>query len=256
MKNSLIHRAAAAALRRAGHDTKPAAAKQVLNAGSRAARAVVLLLACALVPVAFGAPSAPEILANARQQVARQQAELSGQLRENDRIIPFRLTQTGPVIRYTFSDPPEALQVRLGDSGAQLEEITDAGVDKVAGREFTQNVRGTAITYEDLALRFIYWTNARVVGDDYINTRRVWKLELQPNGRDSMYSRVFLWCEQQSGALMRMEGFDWNGKLVKRFEVVSVQEIEGRLFLKQMRIEQIRPDTGKVQARTYLDIKK
>ena len=55
---------------------------------------------------------------------------------------------------------------------------------------------------------------------------------------------------------MRMEGYDWNGKLVRRFEVVSVQKIEGRFFLKQMRIEAIQPETGKVQARTYLEIKK
>ena len=58
------------------------------------------------------------------------------------------------------------------------------------------------------------------------------------------------------GALMRMEGYDWNGQLAKRFEVVSAQKIEGRWFLKQMRIEEIQPGTGKVQARTYLEIKK
>jgi hypothetical protein len=53
-----------------------------------------------------------------------------------------------------------------------------------------------------------------------------------------------------------MEGYDWSGRLAKRFEVVSVQKIEGRYFLKQMRIESIQPDTGKVQSRTYLEIKK
>lgn len=170
-------------------------------------------------------------------------------------LVPFRLTQNGPVIRYSFSNPDEALQLRLGESGPQLEEITAGGVDRIAGAEFEQKVRGTAITYEDLALKFIYWPNARVVGEDYINTRRVWKLELQPPGRASQYSRVFLWCEQQSGALMRMQGFDWQGKVAKRFEVVSVQKIEGRYFLKQMRIEALQPETGKVLTRTYLEIK-
>ena len=202
------------------------------------------------------APSAPEILASAREQVARQQVEVQGQLRENDTIVPFRLTQNGPVIRYSFTNPEEALQLRLGDSGSQLEEITREGVDKIAGREFEQEVRGTAITYEDLALKFVYWPNARVVGEDSIHTRRVWKLELQPPNRESQYSRVFLWCEQQSGALMRMHGFDRNGRVVKRFEVVSVQKIEGRYFLKQMRIESLQPETGKVLARTYLEIMK
>jgi len=56
--------------------------------------------------------------------------------------------------------------------------------------------------------------------------------------------------------LMRMDGYDWNAKLSKRFEVVSAQKIEGRWFLKQMRIEEMDPSTGKVQARTYLEIKK
>ena len=205
---------------------------------------------------ASAAPTAQEILVSARAQIAQQQTELEGQLRENDLIVPFRLTQSGPIIRYTFSNPDEALQLRLGDAGSQLEEITREGVDKIAGAEFNQKVRGTAITYEDLALKFIYWPKAQVLGDDYINTRRVWKLELLPPGRDSQYSRVFLWCEQESGALMRIQGFDWNGKAVKRFEVVSVQKIEGRYVLKQMRIEALQPETGKVQTRTYLEIKK
>ena len=220
-------------------------------------RALLLFLSLTLaLASAAAAPTAQEILASARQQVARQQVELAGQLRENATIVPFRLVQNGPVIRYTFSNPDTALQLRLGDNDSRLEEITSEGVERVTGVEFNQKVRGTAITYEDLALKFIYWPNARVLGEDYINTRRVWKLELRPPGRQSQYSRVFLWCEQQSGALMRMEGFDWNDRLVRRFEVVSVQQIEGRYFLKQMRIEALQPETGKVQVRTYLEIKK
>jgi len=53
-----------------------------------------------------------------------------------------------------------------------------------------------------------------------------------------------------------MEGSDWNGRLAKRFEVISGQKIEGRWFLKQMRIEEMQPGTTKVQSRTYLEIKK
>ena len=55
---------------------------------------------------------------------------------------------------------------------------------------------------------------------------------------------------------MRMEGYDWRGQLAKRFEVISAQKIEGRWFLKQMRIEEFVPGTGKVQTRTYLEINK
>ncbi len=201
-------------------------------------------------------PAAQDVLALVRMQQARQDLELRGQLRENASVVPFRLTQSGPVIRYSFTNPDEALQLRLGEKDSRLEEITGDAIEKISGPDFEQKVRGTAVTYEDLALRFLYWPTARVLGDDYINTRRVWKLELLPPGRQSQYSKVFLWCEQQSGAFLRMEGFDWNGKLAKRFEVVSVQQIEGRYFLKQMRIEEMAPDTGKVRSRTYLEINK
>ncbi|PYL14294.1 MAG: hypothetical protein DMF46_09155, partial [Verrucomicrobia bacterium] len=70
------------------------------------------------------------------------------------------------------------------------------------------------------------------------------------------YSNVLLWIDKTSGALMRLEGYDWNGQLAKRFEVVSAQKIDNRWFLKQMRIEELHPGTNKVQSRTYLEIKK
>jgi hypothetical protein len=251
MKKSLIHRAAASR-KPGGHDTKQVLVKQAIN---RVGLMLVLLLALHA-PLAFAAPSAKEILASVRMQQSSQQIDLQGQLRENATVVPFRLMQTGGVIRYSFTNPDEALQLRLGESGSRLEEITREGVDNVAGAEWEQKVRGTAITYEDLALKFLYWPDAKVIGEDYIHTRRVWKIELTAPSRQSHYSKVFLWVQQEGGALMRLEGFDWNGKLAKRFEVVSAQKIEGRWFLKQMRIEELQPNTGKVQTRTYLEIKK
>jgi len=201
-------------------------------------------------------PSAKEILTSVRLQQSQQQIDLQGQLRENEKVIPFHLIQTGPLIRYEFSNPNEALQLRLGENDSRLEEVTRSGVEKVAPAEFDQKVRDTSITYEDLALKFLYWQNARVTGDDTIRTRNCWKLELKAPSRQSQYSNVFLWVDKEGGALMRMEGYDWNGRLAKRFEVISAQKIEGRWFLKQMRIEEMSPATGKVQARTYLEIKK
>jgi hypothetical protein len=231
---------------------------QLFNA-STTMRRLIPLLAFTLSSSALGAsapPSAREILASVRLQQAGQQIDLQGQLRENEKVFPFHLTQTGPVIRYTFSNPNETLQLRLGEDDSRLEEVTRAGVEKVAPAQFDQKVRGTGVTYEDLALKFLYWQNARVTGEDSIRTRKCWKLELKAPSRQSQYANIFLWVDKSGGALMRMEGYDSNGQLAKRFEVVSAQKIEGRWFLKQMRIEEIQPGTGKVQTRTYLEIKK
>jgi hypothetical protein len=216
-----------------------------------------LLATAAVASSNFAAPPpAKEILESVRLRQAQQQMELQGQLREGPTIVPFRLTQIGPVIRYSFSNPDEALQLRLGDNDSHLEEVTREGVEKVTPAQFDHKVRGTALTYEDLSLKFLYWPNARVTGENSISLRNCWKLELKAPNRQSQYSNVWLWVDKEGGALMKLEGYDWNGKLAKRFTVVSGQKIEDRWFLKEMRIEEFDPATGKQRARTYLEIKK
>jgi hypothetical protein len=201
-------------------------------------------------------PAATDVLESVRVRQAEQDLELEGEIREGPTVVPFRLTQTGPVIRYSFSKPDEALQLRLGDNDSRLEEVSQSGVEKVAPAQFDHKVRGTSVTYEDLALRFLYWQNGRVTGENEIRTVNCWKLEMKAPSRQSQYSNVWLWVGKENGALMKMEAYDWNAKIAKRFEVVSGQKIEGRWFLKEMRIEEIDPGTGKVKTRTYLDIKK
>lgn len=216
----------------------------------------VLLFLLASTATAAPFPEAKEVLASVRLRQSQQELELQGELREGPTIVPFRLTQTGPVVRYTFSNPDQALQLRLGESDSRLEEVTREGVEKIAPAQFDRKVRGTSVTYEDLALKFLYWETGRVTGENEIRTVNCWKLEMKAPSRQSQYSNVWLWVGKENGALMKMEAYDWNAKLSKRFEVVSGQKIEGRWFLKEMRIEEMDPATGKVKTRTYLDIKK
>ena len=212
-----------------------------------------------LMPLSAGAqspPSAKDILASVRMMESRQQIDLQGQLRQDNNVVPFHLVQNGPLIRYSFANPDEVLQLRLGEKGSRLDLVTDNGTEQFAASKLEQKIRGTGVTYEDLAFKFLYWPAARVLGEENVRTRNCWKLQLRAPSRESQYSNVLLWIDKASGALMRMEGYDWNAQLAKRFEVVSAQKIEGRWFLKQMRIEELQPGTNRVQSRTYLEIKR
>jgi hypothetical protein len=202
------------------------------------------------------APSAKEILSSVRMQQSQQQIDLQGQLGQNQVAITFHLIQSGPIVRYIFSNPDEALQLQLNENDSRLDQISGKGIEKITPAQFDQKIRGTEVTYEDLALKFLYWPNANIIGQENIRSRNCWKLQLRPPSRQSQYSSVLLWIDKASGALMRMEGYDGNGQLAKRFEVVSAQKIDNRWFLKQMRIEQLQPGTNHVQSRTYLEIKK
>src|ERR1043166_9955202 len=212
-------------------------------------------LACACLS-AEALPSAKDILDSVRMLESRQQIDLQGQLRQEDTAIPFRLMQNGPLIQYAFTNPDETLQLRLGENSSRLELESDAGTEKVGTSKFQEKIRGTIVTYGDLAFKFLYWPTARVLGEENVRTRKCWKLQLRAPSKDSPYSNVLLWVDKASAALMRMEGYDWDAKLIKRFEVVSAQKIESRWFLKQMRVEQFQPGTNHIQARAYLEIKR
>jgi len=217
---------------------------------------VISLTLAALSLFAEPAPSAKDILASVRMMESRQQIDLQGQLRQNDLVVPFHLLQNGPLIRYSFVNPDEVLQLRLGENSSRLDLVTEDGTEQFAASKLKQEIRGSSVTYEDLAFKFLYWPTARVLGEENVRTRNCWKLQLRAPSRESQYSNVLLWIDKASGALMRMEGYDWNAQLAKRFEVVSAQKIEGRWFLKQMRIEELQPGTNHVQSRTYLEIKR
>src|SRR3954463_11429753 len=105
---------------------------------------VICLTAWAVTAFAAAFPEAKDVLESVRMRQAQQELELQGELREGPTVIPFRLTQSGPVIRYTFSKPDEALQLRLGDNDSRLEEVTNSGVEKVAPAQFDHKVRGTS----------------------------------------------------------------------------------------------------------------
>jgi Outer membrane lipoprotein-sorting protein len=252
MKKRFVHGAAAGWAVR--HDKKRSGAKQVLN------RLLLLLVLVTSIPLtnveADPTPTAQEILDQVRLQQSQQQLDLQGQLRSDATVIPFRITQTGPVIRYTFASPPEVLQLRLGEKSSNLDLVLENSTKKFAASRLDDKIGGTAVTYGDLALKFLYWPRTEILGEEIIRTRACWKLRLQPPSRDAQYSNVLLWVDKESGALMRIEAYDWQGRIIKRFEVVSAQKIEGRWFLKQMRIEELQPGTNIALARSYLEIKK
>ena len=217
-------------------------------------KTILLYFALVLTVSAEPAPSAKEIIESVRMRQTQQQIDLNGQLRQNDVVVPFHLVQSGPVVRYIFSNPDESLQLQLGENDSRLDEISSDGVKKVA--QFDRKIRGTDVTYEDISLKFIYWPDVDLQGADTVRTRKCWKLRLHAPSHESQYSSVILWIDKASGALMRMEGYDWKGELAKRFEVISAQKIDNRWFLKQMRIEALDPGANKVRSRTYLEIKR
>jgi Outer membrane lipoprotein-sorting protein len=204
-------------------------------------------------PAARADEQAAEILSGIR--LADISRELDGRLRKQDgTIIPFRLRAGGDELIFSFTDPTEVLKLTLNDSGSNLTLQTGDRERSISGTRLNDSVRGTDITYQDLALRCLYWKNSRIEGEQTVRTFSCWMILLQQNNPNIAYASVRVWVAKQSGAMLRAEAFDAQSRLVKKFEVISGQKIEGKWFLKQMRIERYDPATGNLASRTYLEI--
>lgn len=215
----------------------------------------VLLGLLVATPLCLGEDAAPDphaILKSVRLSQAAQERTLRGSLRTGGKTIPFRLVSSPGVVRYEFSDPAEVLQLRFGPKDSRLEEITKGATEKITPAHFDARVRDTGISYEDLSMHFLYWQNAAIEGEQTMVLQKCWIVRVEPDSRgSSQYSKVLLWIGKNSGALMQAEAYDANGKVARRFKVISGQKTdEGFWILKEMRIESMIGGAEK----TYLEI--
>lgn len=215
---------------------------------------VAVLTALSFSAVAEDAPPpAHELLRAVRIAQSSQEWKFAGRLRVGSKKILFQLTMEDGAIKYVFSESGDSLTLKLGEKSSTLEETKGGKTGRVTPAKYDAMVQGTDISYEDLALRFLYWRDARVTGSEMIAANRCWKVEVHPAPRESQYARVMLWIGKEDGALMKAESFDASGIWVRRFTVTQVMKREGFWMLKQMRIESARGRTADPQP-TYLEI--
>jgi hypothetical protein len=219
--------------------------------------ALLVLLVSPFARAAETVPSARAILESVREAQTAQQQTVIGRLRTGGKSIPFRLIANQGTLRWEFTEPKQTIQLRLLESDSRLEEITGGATKRVSAARFDDKVRRSDITYEDLAMKFLYWPKATIDGEQTMILRKCWIIRVEPPAKsDSQYSRAMLWIDKETGALMQAEAFGPDGKIARRFKVISPQKIDGVWLLKQMRIEGMEATrTGPAdRTPTYLEV--
>jgi hypothetical protein len=204
-------------------------------------------------------PTAEEVMRLVRLSYALQDHKLSGSLRDDDsgRSEPFVLTMTQQIIRFRFENPAQIVHLDLTTSPPSLRETKPGAVEPIALNRYSELVRGFQMNYEDLSLRFIEWPNPKILGVDGIGGgQKAWKVRVtSPDGRGP-YGTVDMWVHQGSGGMAKMEGWDKQGNLVRRFQIRSVQKVGDAHIPKEMRIETFENNGAKVVSRTYMRFEK
>lgn len=207
-----------------------------------------------------GPKTADEILRVVRLSYAIQDSKMRGQLRDSESgaVEPMELTMSKQVIRFRFTNPPaEIVHLDLTTVPATLWQVKAGGSSQVPLRDAGKSVRNMDLNYEDLSLRFLYWKDAKLLGEERVSTVKCWKLRVTAPDRSGPYGVVDLWVHKESGGIAKMEAWNVLAKqVVKRFQVTKVQKVDKATVLKEMRIESFNPLNGEKKGTTYMTMEK
>ena len=203
-------------------------------------------------------PTGDDVLQLVRMSQALQDLNrLQGRLRvsESGKKIPMELSMSNNVIRFLLREPNEIINLDLKANGTTLSRVIAGGKIEMPMTLYADRVRDTDINYEDLSMRFLYWPNAQIKGEETVNHLKCWiVLAVNPDGRGP-YATVLVWVSKSSGALMRMQAYDAKANILKRFEVTKGQKYEktGAYILKTMKVEAF-DERKKVKGTTFMEI--
>ena len=199
--------------------------------------------------------TAEEILRIVRLSYALQNHKMNGQLRDDatGRVEPLTLTMEDQVMRFLFKNPPkEIVHLDLNTTPATLYQVREGSSGQVVKDQLDDRVRGMDFNYEDLSLRFLYWPRPQLKGETRVSAQKCWIVRVTNPGKDGPYYVVDIYVHQGSGGAAKMEAYDRNSKVVKRYQVTKVQKVDNATVLKELKIESINPFNGEVKGRTYM----
>ena len=202
--------------------------------------------------------AAEKIVNGVRQATTLQQNDLNGTLRKKGKRTPIGLFLRGKNIQFQYQKDKKwtVFHMRLNQKDFNLFEIINGKNVALPPNKLGQPILNTDLTYEDLAFRFLYWPNPKIVGEDVIKLQKCHKIRMENPGKGGRYGIVYIWVHQKYNALMKVAGYDKNGKLLKQFYVTELMKVANGQTLKKMKVESFNPANGKAVGITYLEFKK
>jgi outer membrane lipoprotein-sorting protein len=103
---------------------------------------------------------------------------------------------------------------------------------QISGHMLRQSVMGSDLSYEDMMedrkLAEIY--DASISGEEIVNGRTAWVLELKARVDDATYHSQKIWVDSERYIPLKQHMYARSGQLLKQTEIKEVQQIQGRWF--------------------------
>jgi outer membrane lipoprotein-sorting protein len=187
----------------------------------------------------FAQPNANEILDRVDRNMSSENRIFESSMtihgKRNSRTITSKTYSVGDKKSYTEYLSPAREQgtkmLKLEDQLWIYSPSTDRTI-QISGHMLRQSVMGSDLSYEDMMddrkLQDVY--NAEVTGEEEIDGRKTWILELTAKVDDVAYASRKVWIDTERYIPLKEELFAKSGQLLKRSTMSDVLKIEGRWF--------------------------
>ena len=126
---------------------------------------------------------------------------------------------------------------------------------QLSGHMLKQSLMGSDLSYEDMMenRKLTEMYDAKVIGEETIDDRKTWVLQLNAKVDDASYDSRKIWVETERYVPLREELYAKSGQLLKRSELKDVKKIDGRWYPTKMNYKDMLKD-GKGTDFVVLDI--
>ncbi len=190
--------------------------------------------------------SADEVLRLVRFSYTLYNRDFTGVLQMGlTKKVPFLLSLKPEAIRFIFDDPAQIIYVDTRNQKfSLLEGVGGKEIAPVSPAKYDESIRGTDVTYDDLSMRFLYWPDAKLVRQERIKARECIVVRVRNPDGSGAYSTVDIWIDKESGGMLKMMGYNREGRPTRRFEVLHGKKFGDVWMVDEMRIETISGATG------------
>ena len=107
-----------------------------------------------------------------------------------------------------------------------------------------QSVMGSDLSYEDMMeeRELVEMYEPGIIGEEEIDGRPTWKLELNAIVSDPTYEKQIIWVDQERYVPLKEEMFAKSGKLLKRVTLQNVQQFGDRWYPTKMNYKDVLKD--------------
>ncbi|MDG1434391.1 MAG: outer membrane lipoprotein-sorting protein [Saprospiraceae bacterium] len=107
---------------------------------------------------------------------------------------------------------------------------------QLSGHMLRQSVMGSDLSYEDMMedRQLIDMYDAKVAGEETIEDRQTWILELNAKVDDVSYAKRKMWIDQKRFVPLKEDLFAKSGELLKRTRMSDFEKIDGRWYPKKV----------------------